>query len=416
MKKSLASYLFARTSNLELLLIASVAAFTNFLYLHLTLPDYFFPDSFTYLAPAHNLLRGLGFVDSVGAAETLRTPGYPLLLAAFGARIVPVVVAQHVMNVAIAVGIYLLVAPRLGRFIALTASLLFAIDAPTVHYANKILSETVFTLVLFAVCWLLAVGRWPIAGVLTGVLVLIRPVAIVYFVVVAAYMLLRRARPRDVVVYALLAMALPCGWALRNRARTGVFTVSSIGGTNLLMFRAGGTLAILDHGDDFERDRRDEAAGLIDDADAEIERTLHIDDANELPHAVRARWYSRMALRVIRQHPLAFAELTLRGLLVNLFDSRWDAMNVVTPLHESIVRIALDAYTAALFVFAVIGAWALRRDELGLLLVLTVAYFILISAGGEAESRFRVPVVPQYVIAAAAGVDVVRRGAARPPR
>ena len=410
------SEFFIRNSKFDILLVTAAASITNFLYFALTLPDYLFPDSLTYLAPAHNLLRGLGFVDAVGAVETLRTPGYPLLLAAFGARVVPVIVAQHLMNVAIAAGIYLLAAPRLGRFVAVTAALLFAMDTPSIHYANKVLSETFFTLLLLVVCWLLAVGRWPIAGVLTGVLVLIRPVAVVYFVVVAAYMLLRRARVRDVIVYALLAVALPCGWAVRNFAHTGVFTVSSISGTNLLLFRAGGVLAILDYGDDFDADRTDEAAGLLDDANAEIERTLHIDDANELPHAVRARDYARVALRVVRQHPLAFAELTLRGLLVNLLDSRAEAMTIVCRLHESIVVTVLGAWTAALLVFALIGAWMLRRDELGLLAILTIAYFILISAGGESESRFRVPVVPQYAIAAAAGIDVVRRAAARPPR
>src|SRR5205085_435081 len=297
------SEFFIRNSKFDILLVTAAASITNFLYFALTLPDYLFPDSLTYLAPAHNLLRGLGFVDAVGAVETLRTPGYPLLLAAFGARVVPVIVAQHLMNVAIAAGIYFLAAPRLGRFVAVTAALLFAMDTPSIHYANKVLSETFFTLVLLLVCWQLAVGSWRWAGVLTGVLVLIRPVAVVYFVVVAAYMLLRRARVRDVAVYALLAVALPCGWAVRNFAHTGVFTVSSISGTNLLLFRAGGVLAILDYGDDFDADRTDEAAGLLDDANAEIERTLHIDDADELPHAVRARDYSRFAARVIRQHP-----------------------------------------------------------------------------------------------------------------
>ena len=410
------SEFFIRNSKFELLLVTAVAALTNFTYFALSLPDYLFPDSLTYLAPARNMLHGGGFVDAVGAIETLRTPGYPLLLAAFGARVVPVIVAQHLMNVAIAAGIYLLAAPRLGRFVAVTAALLFAVDTPAIHYADKILSETAFTLLLLVVCWLLAVGRWPIAGVLTGVLVLIRPVAIVYFVVVAAWLLLRRVRVRDVVVYALLAVLLPFGWAVRNGVRTGAFTVSSIGGTNLLLFRAGGVLAILDHGENFDADRTDEAAGLPDDANAEIERALQVDDANEVPHAVRARWYSLIALRVIARHPLAFAELTLRGLLVNLLDSRAEAMTVVSALHESIVETALGAWTAALLVFALIGAWALRRDGLGLLLILTVAYFVLISAGGESESRFRVPVVPQYAMLAAAGVDVVRRGAARPPR
>src|SRR5207244_755912 len=163
------------------LLVAVVAAITNFLYYALTLRDYLFPDSYTYLGPAHNLLRRAGFLDAAGIVETLRTPGYPLLLAALGARITPVIIAQHLMNVAIAAGIYLLAAPRLGRFIAITAALLFAIDTPTIHYANKILSETLFTAVLMVVFALsLAARRLPLAGFLTGLLVLIRPVAIVF--------------------------------------------------------------------------------------------------------------------------------------------------------------------------------------------------------------------------------------------
>ena len=40
-----------------------------------------------------------------------------------------------------------------------------------------------------------------------------------------------------------------------------------------------------------------------------------------------------------------------------------------------------------------------------LLIDLTVTYFLAISAGGESESRFRVPVMPYLAIAAAAGVE-----------
>ena len=47
---------------------------------------------------------------------------------------------------------------------------------------------------------------------------------------------------------------------------------------------------------------------------------------------------------------------------------------------------------------------------------MTVAYFILISAGGESEYRFRVPILPQYMIAAAAGVEAITRSARRPQR
>jgi 4-amino-4-deoxy-L-arabinose transferase-like glycosyltransferase len=397
----------------DIALVAVISLATNFAYFFYAAADYFFPDSFTYLTPARNLLHGLGFINSDGVIETLRTPGYPLFLAAFGLHVAPVIVFQHLLNVALAVAIYLLVIRRLGsRLIALTAAILFAIDTPTLHYANKILTETFFTAILFAVFVLVVYARkLPLAGVLTGLLVLIRPVAIVYFIVVMLCLALRRVRMRTIAVYAALALALPLSWQLRNLHHTGVFTISSIGGINLMAYRAAGVLAIEDDGD-FDSDLTSEMQGLQTDADTEIEARLHIPDAEELPDAVRSKYYSQFALRVLRQHPRAAVMLTLRGLLVNFFDSRWDAMEVVSRFPMTIVQHGLDAYTACCFVFAVIGAAALwRRDrDLAMLTIATIIYFLLISAGGEAEARFRVPVIPQYMIAAACGVEAVKRG------
>jgi hypothetical protein len=399
---------------METAIVAAIAAATNFLYFALANNDYFFPDSFTYLEPARNLLRGLGFTNANGLIETLRTPGYPLLLAGFGLRIVPVIVLQHLLNVALAVAIYLLIIRRLGDgYVAIAAAILFAIDTPTLHYANKILTETIFTALLFIVFALVVYARkLPLAGVLTGVLVLIRPVAIAYFVVVALCLLLRRVRMRTIAIYATLALLLPVGWGLRNLHHTGVFTISSIGGINLLTYRAAGALAIEDDGD-FDSDLADEMQGLQDSADDEIQTRLHIPDAEELPDAVRGKYYSEIGWRVLRQHPRGAAMLTLRGLLVNVFDSRWEGLEIVSRFPTDIVHRSLDTYTAALFVFAVIGAAALwKRDrDLAAMILATVVYFLFISAGGEAESRFRVPVIPQYVILAAIGLFHLRKSA-----
>ncbi|MEA2415875.1 MAG: hypothetical protein QOI58_2532 [Thermoanaerobaculia bacterium] len=401
-----------RHEGIETAIVAVIAAATNFLYFAFANNDYFFPDSFTYLEPARNLIRGLGFLDASGLTDTLRTPGYPLLLAAFGLRIVTVIVFQHLLNVALAVAIYLFVMRRLGeRSIAIGAAILFAIDTPTLHYANKILTETLFTALLFVVFALVVYARkLPLAGVLTGVLVLIRPVAIAYFVVVTLCLLLRRVRLRTIAIYVALALLLPVGWGLRNLHHTGVFTISSIGGINLLTYRAAGALAIEDDGD-FDSDLADEMQGLQDSADDEIQTRLHIPDAEELPEAVRGKYYSEIGWRVLRQHPRGAAMLTLRGLLVNIFDSRWEGLEIISRFPTEIVRRSLDAYTAALFVFAVIGAAALwKRDrDLAAMIIATVVYFLLISAGGEAESRFRVPVIPQYAIIAAIGLEGLRR-------
>ncbi|MEA2337725.1 MAG: hypothetical protein QOE82_1732, partial [Thermoanaerobaculia bacterium] len=393
-------------SRIEIAIVAVIAAATNFLYFALASNDYFFPDSFTYIAPARSFLHGLGFTNSSAMIDTLRTPGYPLLLAMFGLRVVPVIVFQHLLNVALAVAIYLLVMHRLGdRVVAIAAAILFAIDTPTLHYANKILTETLFTALLFVVFALVVYARkLPLAGVLTGVLVLIRPVAIAYFVVVALCLALRRVPFRTIAIYVALALVLPIGWGLRNLHHTGVFTISSIGGINMLTYRAAGALAIEDDGD-FDSDLNDEMQGLQESADDEIQSRLHIPDAEELPDAVRSKYYSEIAWRVLRQHPRGAVLVTMRGLLVNLFDSRWEGLEIVSRFPTDIVRRALDAFTAALFVFAVLGAVALwRRDRnLAAMIIGTVVYFLVISAGGEAESRFRVPVMPMYVTAAACG-------------
>ncbi|HEY8130305.1 MAG TPA: hypothetical protein VII12_00320 [Thermoanaerobaculia bacterium] len=400
-------------NRLDLAIVLSVAIIANFGYLILSNGDFYYPDSFTYLAPARSFLHGLGFLDEKGAPETIRTPVYPLLLAIFGAHTLPMIILQHLLNVAIAAGIYIFIMRRLdNRFMAMTAALLFALDVPTMHYANKLLTETPFTALLYVVFAMALQKPRPIVlALLTGALVLLRPIAILFFVVLAVFLAIQRIPMRQIAAYVAIALVLPLAWALRNQVRTGVFTVSSIGGINMIECRAGGALAIEDEGD-FRKDMADEGNALIEEADEELQQKLHIPDAQELPEDVRAKYYGRYALRVIGDHKLSFVQLTIRGLMVNLFDSDWDALWDVSQVSPAVLQLTLGAISVVVFVFATIGIIAMWRTDrpLAILIFLTVGYFIGISAGGEAESRFRVPVVPEMAIAAAAGVAAVRRG------
>jgi 4-amino-4-deoxy-L-arabinose transferase-like glycosyltransferase len=396
----------------DLAIVFGVAVLANFVYLFFSNGDFSYPDSFTYLAPARGLLRGLGFIDASGLIETIRTPGYPLLLALFGARTLPVIIFQHLVNAGLAVGIYLFVLYRYDRRPALIASLLFSLDVPTIHYANKLLTETVFTALLYVVFVLALQRPRPILiGLLTGVLVLIRPIALFYCVALAFYFLLRRVPKRQMLIFVAMSLVLPGAWALRNRVRVGVFTISSIGDFNLLGYRAAGALAIEDEGD-FRKAIADEEQALTDEADDAMQAELHVQDANDLPDAVRGRYYAKYAWRVIREHPASFVQLTIRGFLVNLFASDWDAIWSVSPLSPDILELGLGAIPIVLFVLSLIGTIFLWRHDrsMALLIALTVVYFIGISAGGESDARFRVPVVPQLAIAAAMGVEAVRRG------
>jgi hypothetical protein len=381
--------------------------------------DYFFPDSITYLAPAESLLHGLGFVDSGGGAETLRTPGYPLFLVPFLAvtsSVIPIVLFQHLLNGVLAAGIYRWTRRRIGRTAAIVATVIFALDVPTIHHANKVLSETVFTAMLFGLFILLLKivenASWKpvlLAALLSGVLPLVRPVAILWFVVAGIFLASRVPR-RMLLTFGLIAASLPLAWALRNERRTGVFTVSSVAGSNMLMYRAAGALAILEDGD-FAHNLSRIQLELRREADIDIEDAMHIPDAGELPHAVLAREYGKIGRGIVLEHPIASALLTLRGLGVVFFDSDSDAITIVSQLKPAVIHIILGAWPLALFFLSGAGLLTLwKRDRtLALLVAATCAYFALISAGGESEARFRVPFTPEYAIAAGAGAEALMR-------
>ncbi|MEO8033751.1 MAG: glycosyltransferase family 39 protein [Acidobacteriota bacterium] len=413
----------ARRDVLILVALTIALGLTYFLYSN---GDHFYPDSVTYLAPAASLLRGLGFVDGGGAIETLRTPGYPVFLVPFVAltpSAVPIVLFQHLLNGALAAGIYALTRRRLGRFAAIVAAVIFACDMPTIHHANKVLSETLFTAVLFALFALLLrvvdSPRWNtivIAALLSGILTLIRPVAILWFVV-AGIFLVSKVPHRMLAAFLLVAAAFPLGWAVRNQYRTGVFTVSSVAGSNMLMYRAAGALALLEDGD-FARNLARIQIELRRQADGDIEDAMHIPDAGELPHALLAREYGKIGRGIVLQHPVASALLTFRGLGVVLFGSDWEAAMIVSRLNPAAIHVVFGAWPMLLFLLSVTGLramWGCDRT-LALLVAATCGYFALIAAGGESEARFRVPFTPEYALAAGAGLELVMKKLRRDSR
>ncbi len=374
-----------------LLLLAVV---TNFTYLVVSNGDFFFPDSATYLAPARMLLDRFGFATVPGVVETLRTPGYPLFLIpfiAFTQSPVPIVFAQHLINVALTAAIYLFAVRRIGsRVVAFVAAFLFAIDTPTIHYANKVLTETLFTAMLFA-AFALALQRRHLVlpGLLFGALTLTRPVAIAYFAGVAIFLAMCGERPKRIATFAIAALVLPLAWAARNQIETGVFTVSSVGASNLLMYRAAGALAI-DRGGDFD--------SALDFEQKKLQRSLA-----GVPHAVRSRYEGALARRIIARHLRGFCLVTLRGIRVNLFDSDWDSVAMLSELEDETVEPIITYGNAAMVLLGFAGIVFLWRSDrpLAILLAITIVYFVVISAGGESESRFRVPIVPYFAIPAA---------------
>src|SRR5512140_2419331 len=116
----------------DIIVVAALAIAANFAYLYFSNGDYFFPDSATYLGPAHNMLRGDGFITSPGTPEFFRTPGYPLFLLPFlaaTASVVPILLTQHLLNAALAIAVYFFARRFSGsRAAGLTAGVILALD------------------------------------------------------------------------------------------------------------------------------------------------------------------------------------------------------------------------------------------------------------------------------------------------
>ena len=86
---------------------------------------------------------------------------------------------------------------------------------------------------------------------LAGATALVRPIAILLGVPLAIAIVIGADRRWRIAAAAALLAAfavLPAFWTARNARETGVATLSSLAGINLLHFRAAGTLAIRDPG------------------------------------------------------------------------------------------------------------------------------------------------------------------------
>ncbi len=377
------------------------------------------PDSRSYLVAAEHMVEGLGFTNEALEPETRRTPVYPVFIAIFldmGLTPEALVVVQHLVRSLIAAGLFLLTLHLVGEpLIALGAGVVFALDFSSVVLANRVMSETLFTAALLFLFWMAVTlvraptHRWLLAflvGLFGGFTVLIRPISLFFFVPLGLFLLLTLGK-RAALPLVMMCSAFPIyptAWAVHNRNATGVATVSSISADNLLRYRAAGVLALETPGD-FTSNLHEYQERLTKRAQEEGRRKYG-DAFDALPHAVRAEVYTRVAMETLLEHPLSLVPLTARGVVTALLGGGAAALAEVTGLSQAAARRLVLVYTLPCLVFALLGIGDLfrRRRDLCYLIFFFLAYFVGISAGAEAYSRFRVPVMPMYAMAVAAGL------------
>lgn len=374
------------------------------------------PDSELYLDLGRHF--SAAYIDSLPdhQADSLRrTPGYPLFcifcVHFLGDRITSILVVQVVISTVTILATFVLASRLASSHVALVASLFLALEPLSITYTNYVRPETLFTFVLVCgtIAWVHSLDhevRWYCCGVgfLLGVTVLIRPVTtyMAPFLCLADFFLRRRQVGRFALSACLcLGCVAPAGlWAARNHDLFDHFMISSIEGTNLFYYRAAGAIA--------------EEQGH---ARLEVADILNARYRAELAACTNPAEMSAMEARLgkdlLWQHPWGFAVSTWKGGMRMLFGPGPAALAMLVKgraegkaRDQKVLRTVLAFHLLLLYLLMAVGLyrWVRERRKQALIVIgIVLFYLLLVCAGPEAYSRFRLPMMPLLVIPVAAG-------------
>jgi len=393
-------------------------------------------DSYEYHRLALNIIRHGSFSQSPSPPlepETIRTPGYPFLVAGLyqliGIRPHAMVAIQIGLSVATMLAAYRIASLLFGSTAGLLTAVLLAIDPVSLYYSQVMMTETLFgtALTLSLLCMLYS-SRVPslinpcATGIGLALATYTRPTG--YYLgmllpVMLFFTIRRSAGWRLAITSAglmwLVFAMLVGAWQVRNYVSTGSAEFSQAKNQYLLIAKAAAIVAMRDG-----ISLQDAQQRLV-----QEHATLLRPDVRRMSQANLLESQGKFAEAIVMAHPLLLARTTLTGTAANLlgpsnlahlFGSDNVALRnaffqkefALFPFRDWVLT--LSSWMFGLLFLGVLytGVWVLLRHrgrwnaDLAFLL-LTAAYVILVSSGPEAYSRFRMPVMPIFCILAAGG-------------
>ena len=221
--------------------VGVLALGARLLYMVLVIPDYL-PDSDAkqYELLAKSVTRGGGlaiaFPFTFLHASAFRPPLYPALLGGVWAVTGTSVFAGQILNVVLgctAVVLAAVLAGRVGgRQAAIATGVVASLFPPLIANDTTLLSEPLSLVILLSVVLLLVDRRIEWAALASGLLMLTRPSAQAFAVVLTLWIVWRLGW-RDALRFAALALLVVAPWVVRNWLTVGEPTLVTSNGFNL---------------------------------------------------------------------------------------------------------------------------------------------------------------------------------------
>ncbi|MGH9014584.1 MAG: ArnT family glycosyltransferase [Acidimicrobiia bacterium] len=392
-----------KMSRRQLTLLVVIGLTVRLVYLALFLRNY---------VPArdadHYLSIAAAFSDGHGVSDTypflfehptaFRPPLYPVLL---GSLLVVTpgegVLAGQLMNVVLGTFVVVLAAmvgcriagPRAGMVAGLAA----AVYPPLLANDAVLLAESLSLVLLLAVVLLLLERRAGLAGLASGLLILTRPSAQAFALVVAVWLVWKLGW-RQAAQYGLVAAAIVVPWLVRNSLLVGSPMLVTSNGFNLAAKYSPEAQDPPHYFADSAFDPRFDPLRFRRSNEAELDRALldyAVESVREKPAVVKD---------VLIRNASAFFELRP---WLNKGAERNDGRNVT---FRTLTLPAFYVVTAA----GIFGLVLYRRRAGAQLLLITAVYFTLVSIVTVAPPRVRAPI--DVALCIGAGLLVGRWAAA----
>ena len=370
-------------------------------------------DTPDYIEIAKNLVfnHAFAFTNPDGSLiyTASRSFTYPALIALLWSGDEPpinlVVTIQVILGSLTVVIIYLIARKNFNRCISFVSALLFALLPIAIKYTGVILTETLFTFLLVAACYLWGNQKSRAAGILFGLAFLTRPIVFPFLLLLPliSYLPSFKDTRRSLFTITVISVLVALPWMARNSLLFGQPTLTLSSGYGSILLQ--GTIETPLYGDHIW-------PWLF-----KLPVMQNVDGLNEVEQDRRK---IKIAVNRIAENPFGWLKVRAKQYPRLFFESGDSLLGGLRlpPISQAVkesdflvifIKVGFVALCAFLFLMFFFGfAGFIKRYPQLIHIYLLPMFFMLIHLPMWTESRYLLPVIPFVYIVAVYGFVILK--------